>query len=46
MEEFLSSKDDRALEQAAQRGGDISFYEDIQDPSKCLPVWPTVGNLL
>jgi len=33
------------LEQAAQKGCEI-FFGDCQDPSKCLPMQPTVGNLL
>ena len=34
------------LEQAAQKGCGVSFLEDIQDPAGCLPVQPTVGNML
>jgi len=37
---------DRALGQAAQRQGGVSFSEDIQDPSGHFPVQLTVGNLL
>ena len=38
MEEILYSKDDGALEQAAQRDCGVSFYGDIQDPFGHLPV--------
>jgi len=44
VEEHLYCKADRAQEQAAQRGGGVSFYGDIQDPSGCQPVQPFVGN--
>ena len=46
MEELLYSKDDGALEQAAQRDCGVSFCVDIQYLSGYLPVQPTVGNLL
>jgi len=44
--EELYSKGDRALEQVTQRDCGVSFYGDIQDPSKCLPVQPIAGYLL
>lgn len=34
------------MEQAAQRGGGISFSGGIQDLHGCLLVQPAVGNLL
>ena len=46
MKELLHSKDDGALEQAAQGGCGFSFSGDIQDLSGCLPVQPVVGGLL
>ena len=39
-------KGDGELEQVAQTGSGVSFYGDIQDVPGCLPVRPTVGNLL
>jgi len=46
VKELLHSKGDRALEQAVQGGGGLSFSGDIQDPPGCLPVHPAVGSLL
>jgi len=43
--ELLSCEGGRALEQAAQRAGGISFA-DVQVLPGCLPVQPAVGNLL
>jgi len=45
-EERLYCEDDRALEQAAQRGCGVSFYGDIQDPDGYFPAYPAGGNLL
>ena len=42
----LYSVGDRALEQSAQRDCGISFSGDNQNPSRCFPAQPTVGNLL
>lgn len=39
-------KNDGALEKVARRGCGVSIYGDIQEPSECLPVRPTVGYLL
>lgn len=33
-------------EQAAQRGGGVSFYEDPLNMPGCFPAEPTVGNML
>ena len=44
--EFLHSKGDGALEQAAQGGYGFSFSGDTQGPPGCLPVQPAVGSLL
>jgi len=46
VEELLYGKDDRALEQVAQRGCGVYFNRDIQGLGGCLPVQPIVGNLL
>jgi len=43
-EELLPSEDDGALEQAAQGGCGVSFFVDIQDPPRCSPVQPAVGD--
>ena len=45
-EQLLSSKDDGALEQVAQRGCGGPFCRGIQDLSGCLTVQPIVGYLL
>jgi len=37
---------DRVQEQDAQRCCGVSFSGDIQDPSRCFPEQPTVGNML
>jgi len=37
---------DRALEQAPQRGCEVSFSGGIQNPFGCFPMRPTVGILL
>lgn len=39
-------KGEAFMEQAAQRGGGVSFSGDIEDPSGCLFVRPAVANLL
>jgi len=44
--ELLYGKGDGALEQVAQRGCEVSFYGDIQDPSGYLHVQTIVGYLL
>ena len=36
----------RMVEQSAQTGCGVSFSGDIQNSSGCLPVQPTLGNLL
>ena len=46
MEELLYDKCDGEVEQVAQRGCGVSFYEDIQDLFGCLPVGPIVEYLL
>ena len=43
-EELLPSAVDRALEQAAQGGGEVSFSGDTQDPPGQGPVQPAVGD--
>jgi len=43
-EELLHSEGDGALEQAAQRGCEVSFSGDIQDPPGQVPVQPAVGD--
>jgi len=43
-EELLPSEGDRALEQAAQGGGGVSFSRDIQDPPGQVPLRPAVGD--
>jgi len=42
-EELLHSEGDGALEQVAQRGSEICFSGDIQDPPGGSPVQPAVG---
>lgn len=42
----LNMKGEAFMEQAAQRGGGVSFSGDIEDPSGCLFVRPAVANLL
>lgn len=37
---------DIALEQAAQRGSEIFFSGDTQNPSGCFPVKSIIGNVL
>ena len=42
---FLQCRNgDRAMAQAAQSSGGVSFYGDIQDPSRHPPVRPAVGS--
>ena len=43
-EELLHSESDATLEQAAQRGCGVSLSGDIQDPPRCGPVQPAVGD--
>lgn len=45
-EKLLYCENDRALEQAAQTGCEVSFSGDIQSLSGCLPVQPAVRNML
>lgn len=46
MAQFSCLEGGKALEQAAQRGYGISFSGGIQNPSRCFPAQPAIGNLL
>lgn len=43
-EKLLHWEGERALEQAAQTGGGVSFYGDFQTPPGCVPVQPALGD--
>lgn len=45
-EELTYCENDRALKQAAQRSGVVSFHGDNQKLPGCFPAQPAVGNVL